>query len=270
VATNETFTPLAWATNCSTAVLVLNTRNLAAAESKQPFFWRVVVLSSGGETVADVPPARFVLDPGAPPQALPPEPLIGPDSQLIIHSLRADDPPRFGGLISPLPATGASEGKELNGRDQMLRYSIGAWPEDDWTVAVRVRVREMPHNRIGQVFSAWCRDVDDPLRLVLDGGKLYARIEAGAGFSTPGVALDQGRWYALAAVKRDGAVRLFVDGKVVGACAVPACLPTQATDCALGGNPHFNGNEFLAASFADFAFYARALSDAEIQRRASP
>jgi hypothetical protein len=270
VATNETFALLAWATNCSTAGLVLNTRNLAAAESKEPFFWRVVVLGSGGETVADVPPARFVLDPGAPPQALPPEPLIGPDSQLIIHSLRADDPPEFGRLVSPLPATGASEGKELNGRDQMLRYSIGAWPEDDWTVAVRVRVREMPRNRIGQVFSAWCRNVDDPLRLVLDSGKLYARIEAGAGFSTPGVALEQGRWYALAVVKRDGTVRLFVDGKAVGSCVVPASLPTQATDCALGGNPHFSGNEFLAASFADFAFYARALSDAEIGRRASP
>jgi hypothetical protein len=105
---------------------------------------------------------------------------------------------------------------------------------------------------------------------VVDGGKLYARIEAGAGFSTPGVALEQGRWHALAAVRRDGTVRLFVDGKAVGSCAVPASLPTQAADCALGGNPHFNGNEFLAACFADFAFYARALSDAEIGRRASP
>jgi hypothetical protein len=189
---------------------------------------------------------------------------------LIIHSLREDDPPKFGKLISPQPATSASDGKELNGRDQMLRYSVGAWPEDDWTVAVRVRVREMPRNRIGQVFSAWCGNVDDPLRLVLDGGKIYARIEAGAGFSTPGVALEQGRWYALAAVKRDGTVRPFVDGKAVGSGAVPASLPTRATDCALGGNPHFNGNEFLAASFADFAFYARAFSDAEIQRLASP
>ena len=120
------------------------------------------------------------------------------------------------------------------------------------------------------MFSAWCRNVDDPIRLVLDAGKLYARIEAGAGFSTPGVALEQGRWYAVAAVKRDRTLRLFVDGKAAGSCTVPAFLPTRAIDCALGGNPHYNGNEFLAASFADFIFYARAFSDAEVQRLASP
>jgi hypothetical protein len=73
----------------------------------------------------------------------------------------------------------------------------------------------------------------------------------------------------VAAVKRGGSLRLFVDRKAVGSCAVPENLPTQATDCALGGNPHYTGSEFLAASFADFAFYARAFSDAEIQRLAS-
>jgi len=270
VAASETFAPLAWATNCSTPGLVLNTRNLAAPESKQPLFWRVVSLSSSAETLPDVPPARFILDPGAPPQVLPPEPSIGPDRQIIIHSLRTDGPPEFGSLVSSPPARGAAEGTELNGRDQMLRYAIGGWPEDDWTVAVRVRVRELPRNRIGHVFSAWCRNVDDPLRLVVDGGKLYARVEAGGGFSTPGMALEPGRWYALAAVKRGRTLRLFVDGKGAGSCAVPTSLLTQATDCALGGNPHVSGNEFLAACFADFAFYARALSDAEIQGRASP
>ena len=225
---------------------------------------------AGGETLADVPPARFVLDSSAPPQALLPEPLTGPDRELIIHSLRAQDPPKFGRLISPWPGVSGADGRELNGRDQMLHYSLGAWPAEDWTVVVRVRVRELPRNRLGQVFSAWCRNVDDPLRLVLDGGKLYARIEAGAGFSTPGLTLEPGRWYAVAAVKREGTLRLLVDGKTIGSCAAPMYLPTQATDCALGGNPHYSGNEFLAASFADFAFYARALSDAELQRLASP
>jgi uncharacterized protein len=270
LAANEAFKPLLWTTNCSMTGVMLNTQDLAPAESKGTFFWRVVALGPGGETLPDVPPARFVLDAGAPPQILPPEPLIGPDKELVIHSLRGDDPPRFGQLLSPLPAAAGSDGRELNGRDQLLRYALGAWPQDDWTVALRVRIREMPRNHLGQVFSAWHKNVDDPLRLVLDGGKLYARIEAGAGYSTPGVALEPGRWYALAAVRRAETMRLFVDGKAVGSCAVPAFLPTQATDCALGGNPHYNGNEFLAASFADFAFYARALSDVEIQRLASP
>ena len=271
MATNETFAPVAWVSNCPTAGLVLNTRELAAAESKQPFFWRVITgVSAGSETIADVPPARFVIVPGAPPQAIPVEPRMGPDSELIVHSLRGEALPKFGQLTSPLPGASGQEGIELNGRDQMLRYSITAWPEDDWTVAVRVRIREMPRERLGQVFSAWCRNVDDPLRLVIDGGKLYARTEAGAGFSTAGVSLEPGRWYAVTAVKHNGHLRLFLDGKVVGSYAVPECLPTQAADCALGGNPHYSGNEFLAARFADFSFYARAFSDSEIQRLASP
>jgi hypothetical protein len=33
----------------------------------------------------------------------------------------------------------------------------------------------------------------------------------------------------------------------------------------LGGNPHFSGNEFLAARFADFRFYAKALSPDEVK-----
>ncbi len=265
VSTNEAFTPLAWASNSPTASLMLTTGDLTAAPPRRPLFWRVVTVGPNGETIADVPPARFVVDPDAPPQALPVEPRIGPDSELVIHSLRGDAPPKFGQLISPSPGVTSSEGTELNGLDQMLRYSITAWPEEDWTVALRVRIRQMPRQRLGQVFCAWCRKMDDPLRLVIEGGKLYARTEAGSGFSTAGVPVEPGRWYAVAAVKRDGQLQLWLDGEVVGSCATPDYLPTQATDCALGGNPHYSGNEFLAATFAGFAFYARALSDAEIQ-----
>ena len=270
LAANEAFTPVIWATNCTNASVVMNTRTLAATETNGQFFWRVVALGPGGETLPDVPPARFVLDAGAAPQVLPPEPIIGPDRELIVHSLRGDDPPKFGQLLTPLPLASGSEGRELNGRDQMLRYGIGAWPEGDWTVSLRVRIREMPRDHLGQVFSAWNRSVDDPLRLVIEGGKLYARVEAGAGYSTPGVALEQGRWYAVVAVKSGETLRLFVDGKSVGSCAVPSFLPTQAADFALGGNPHYSGNEFLAASFADLAFYARAFTEAEIARLAAP
>ena len=55
-----------------------------------------------------------------------------------------------------------------------------------------------------------------------------------------------------------------MDGQSVGSCAAPEFTTTLAKDCALGGNPHFTGNEFLAARFADFAFYARALTTEEV------
>ena len=69
-------------------------------------------------------------------------------------------------------------------------------------------------------------------------------------------------------VKRGGTLTLFVNGKAAGSCAAPEFTTTQAKDCALGGNPHFTGNEFLATRFADFSVFARALSEAEIQAMA--
>ena len=69
----------------------------------------------------------------------------------------------------------------------------------------------------------------------------------------------------MAATKRGGTLTLFVDGRPVGSCAAPEFATTQARDCALGGNPHFGGNEFLAARLADFHFYARSLSNEELE-----
>jgi hypothetical protein len=73
----------------------------------------------------------------------------------------------------------------------------------------------------------------------------------------------------VAAVKRGAKLTFYVDGKASGSCGVPEFMTTQAVDCALGGNPHFGGNEFLAARFADFRFYAKALSAEEIQSLAA-
>ncbi len=256
-----------WSTNLSATRVTLNTEALAALtkSSPSPIYWRVVSRNANGETVADVPPAWFKIDPSAPPQVLPQPPKLGPNGEIIVHSLRGDAATQFGELKSAKFVSRDASGTEVNGRDQMLVYSVPAWPEDDFTVCVRVNIKELPQKRIGQVFSAWAGGMDDPLRLVVDGGKVFARIEAGGGFSTPGAPIETGRWYAVAAVKRGGTLTLFVDGRAVGSCAAPEFMTTQAQDCALGGNPHFSGNEFLAARFADFRFYAKSFSVEDIQ-----
>ena len=156
------------------------------------------------------------------------------------------------------------------GRDQMLLYSLPAWPEKDFTIVVRVRIDELPTGRIGQVFSAWAAGMDDPLRLVVDNGRLFARIEAGSSFSTPGAVLEPGRWRHVAAARRGATLTLFVDGQAVGSSAAPEFMTTAAHACALGGNPHFKGNEFLAATFADFELWGRGLSDEELRRSTDP
>ena len=186
-ATSESFAPLLLATNGGSANrIALSTTVLKGKTGATPvlLFWRVVSISANGETIPDVPPARFTLDPSAPQQTLPPEPKLGPNGELIRHSLRGDAAPQFGEVKSAKFSARDAEGTEVNGRDQMLVYAMPAWPEEDFTVAVRVRLSESQGKRVGQIFSAWAAGMDDPLRLMVDGGKVFARIEAGGGFST--------------------------------------------------------------------------------------
>ena len=50
----------------------------------------------------------------------------------------------------------------------------------------------------------------------MQSGKLYARIEAGSSFQTPGVAVETGKWYHVAAVKQGGELKLYLDGRARG------------------------------------------------------
>ena len=269
IAADSAFTRMVLATNAgATKQLALDLAALPPAGGAERW-WRVVSIGANGETLADVPPASFTLDPNATPQKLPPVNKPGPNGELILHSLRAEEPPKFGELLSAKHEGRTAEGTKVNGRDQMLIYSIPVWPEQDFTVAVRVRVDEMPKGRIGQIFSAWAAGMDDPLRLTVDGGKVSARIEAGNFLSTPGVAIAAGEWHHVAAVKQGTKLELFLDGQPAGSRTVGEFNTTTAHDCALGGNPHFSGNEFLAATFADFGLWERALSADELKQLAA-
>ena len=269
--TNETFAGHFMAvTNVTTRRVTLNAAALLplAGNSERRLWWRVVSSGKSGETLADVPAASFTVDPLAPPKASATEPNVGPDGELILHSLRAESRPKYGRLLSEKFSACTETGTELNGRDERLTYAIPEWPPENYSVKVRVRIHALPQGRIAQVFSAWTAGSDDPLRLVIDGGKLFARIEAGAAYSTPGIAVETGHWHTIAAVKNGARLILYLDGNAVGDCAVPEFPNTRSESCALGGNPGFSGNEFLAASFADLAFYARAMSGSEIKRLA--
>jgi hypothetical protein len=269
VSAEDGFTKILLATNLTSAAhMALE----VAANPNAPGperWWRVITVGLHGETAPDVPPARFTLDPEAPAQTLPPSNKPGPNGELILHSLRGEAAPTFGRLNSSKKESHDAEGTQVNGRDQMLVYSIPAWPEQDFTVAVRVRINEMPKGRLGQIFSAWTAGMDDPLRLAVENGKLFARIEAGQLFGTAGTPIPTGTWHHVAAVKSGSTLKLFLDGQPAGSCAAPEFSTTTTRDCALGGNPKFTGNEFLAAAFADFGMWERALSPAEVQRLAS-
>ncbi len=198
---------------------------------------------------------------------------VGPDGLVVSASLKGDPQPQFGRCLRATGHAPTADGQatHLNGRDGMLLYAL---PDDfgpDFTVAVRVRLCEPLPKRIGQVFSAWCGSLDDPLRLTVEGGKLFARIEAGHSHGTSGVPLATGEWHHVAAVKSGAALTLYLDGVARASAKVPAGISTQSRAFALGGNPAYTGApEFLAADVAGLLVRNRALSPAEITALSHP
>jgi hypothetical protein len=236
------------------------------------YYWRVVARNEFGETPGSSPSARFKVDSILPVQheTLKKVPL-GPGGELVAASLKGTPEPEIG-KMKPNARWNRAKGRSgsenesvlLDGIGQKILYSIDQWPESDYSLSVWFQVEEMPANRIGQLFSGWCAGSDDPLRLVIDGGKLYARIEASGAYSTKGVPIQPGQWRHAAAVKSGSKLSLYVDGQQKSTIEVPEYIATGAKDFALGGNPHYNGNEHLAVRLSEFRFYARALSLEEV------
>jgi hypothetical protein len=253
--------------------LVLSPQESARLRPKVDYFWKLTARNEAGTTESLPPAKRFRIDPALPPLAA--EELSeygeGPGGVVVAAALAGDPKPSYGKLLRSQgsgPAAGI-DGKpggaiRLDGQTGMLVYALRAFPSADYTVSLWFSY-DRKEERLGQVLSAWDHVVDDPLRLCIAGGKLFARVEAGTSYSTEGVAIDPGRWYHLAAVKSGPQIVLYLDGKPAGRLAVPAEVHSAARDFALGGNPHFTGvSEHLACRVAKLGMYVRALSAEEV------
>ncbi|RYD31506.1 MAG: hypothetical protein EOP86_17735, partial [Verrucomicrobiaceae bacterium] len=132
--------------------------------------------------------------------------------------------------------------------------------------SVKVNARSFPEKRLAQVFSAWCAGGDDPLRLVIDNGRLHARMEnSGGGAGTSGIVLTKNLTHRVSVVKEGTLLMLYLDGEPAVTAAAPASLKSASRLGALGGNPLYTGaSENLDAVFSGFALWPRALSDGEI------
>jgi len=229
------------------------------------YYWGVSLRNRFGETGSVSPPARFMVDPALPPETAPAQ---APGGVLLHDPLAGKPNPAPGSLkqargwraftIESRPGA-----VQLDGKTGILVYGLDAFPEQDYSVRVRMMVQQKPGGRLGQVFSAWTRSMDDPLRLCLEGEKLYARLEAGRFYSAGGYPVELGRWYWVAAVKAGDRLRLYVDGKNAGETAVPWEVLSASREVALGGNPLFTGPEFLPVALSDFTFFGRALTPEE-------
>jgi hypothetical protein len=252
--------------------LLLPAEQAKQLKPKKPYYWQVLARNPYGTAESFPPHKQFFVDPDAPP-------IVGnwpygqrePDQMVTDADLRGDPKPGYGELLratgwkpAPGPTDSPNDAVLLSGDASMIKYKLLTFPEEDYSVSIRFCMTAAPSSRYGQVFSAWAGGMDDPLRIVVEDGQLFARIEAGSFYGTSGYPVEKDRWYHVAAVKRGTQLTLYVDGQARCSTAVPASVVSSAADFAIGGNPNFSGPEFLPAKFADLKFYARALSADEI------
>ena len=106
--------------------------------------------------------------------------------------------------------------------------------------------------------------MDDPLRIVLQGDEVFARIEAHSGYSTAGVKLEQGKWVHVAAVKDAVRLLLYVNGELRQSTTVPTLVASAAQSIGVGTNPNYGGNERLIGKLSEFAFFAKVLTPEQV------
>ncbi len=229
-------------------------RGLEGARAQKPgflekpgFYWKIVTTNQHGQAESIAPYKRLVIDPTQPPMA---DSRSGRASDQLLAgvSLRGDVQPEYGRLLEAhgwkacAGLKGEANGAvELDGQQGMVTFAVEEFPDRDYGVSIWARVTQMPGARLGQIFSAWSRGMDDPLRVVVQGDRLFARLEAGQFFGTEGCQLETGRWYHVAAVKQAEQLTLYVDGAVRQTARVPAVVASAADRFAIGGNPGLSG-----------------------------
>lgn len=242
---------------------------------KGTYPWRVRSVNPVGETVSrarTMDPERFTVDPALPNNFLdvPATYEFRVDGLIVGDYLDGKAAPVYGHVdlaegLSPAPDRhGRADGAVAFSGNGQVRYRTPGMPGDSYTISVWFRADgEQPH--LAQIFSAWSRYGDDPLRIVIDGGKVHARIEGGGGAGTRGAPVEPGKWTHAAAVKNGGNLKFYLNGVVVDSVGAPALLPTLSKDVSIGANPHHTGDEHFTGAIDDLALYARALGDAEVR-----
>lgn len=236
------------------------------------YFWRVRARGEYGVTAQEGQPESFVVDPALPAGVAPAE--VARGTVLLEAGLNGAPEPATGSLVlardvTPCPdRSGTADGALLfNGSSSLLTYAFAAFPPEEYTFSAWIRPEGLPlAEGIGQIASAWCGSMDDPLRLCIAGEGVTGRIEAGAGFGTPTRPLRSGEWVHVALVKEGSSLRLFVAGEPAGESSAPWELPTSAKDIGIGGNPHYTAvGEFFRGAIDDVILIAGASTPEEVR-----
>jgi DUF1680 family protein len=273
IATDPSFAnPVVAVDDLTSRRVVLTAEQTRELKPNVKYYWKLVSANAFGNTESAPPAKCFQIDTNLPPLT---DTVLnpfgaGPDGIVVRAELLGDPAPSYGELVkaqgwqsAPGPSGQRNGAVELDGKSGMLTYRITTFPDYEYTVSVWFAV-QTEEESMGQVFSAWCRSMDDPLRICVKRDQLSAKIEAGAGYSTRQQPIDTGRWYHAVVVKQARALTMYLDGQPVSSISVPQEIHSVARDFALGGNPHFSGDEYLACRVSQLAFFARAMTADEV------
>lgn len=279
---NKTYTLLVSETNAMTnPVYTLEgfqkARAIMEAELKpgQSYYWTVQAVNANGRVEATDGPRSFVVD-----ASLENPLLINPalveyrDDDLVVGAwLRGNGTPVYGVLEKE---TGTAEAEDRNGNvgsavrfngDGMLRYTIPEFPHRDCTLLLWACPEGETVGHIRQLFSAWARSMDDPLRVFLKNDLLHVGIEGSGNAALPGEAIPFGAWTHIAVVKSGADLKLYLNGELRQQGKAPLTLDqTAAGNIALGANPNYSGDEYYKGRLSEFALYARAMNADEVRR----
>jgi uncharacterized protein len=245
-----------------------------ALSGGREYYWQVISENCHGRRVNEINPRSFVIDKELPNPFVDHPALLDYRADGLITGalLRGQGDPIYGYLdtcLNVAAAAGrdgiANSAIQLSGAG-MLKYRIPDFPRQDYTFITWICPGQTQKHSLAQVFSAWARGGDDPLRVVIDKGYLYARIEGNGGASTKGYPIQPGKWIQVAAVKQGSQLRLYINGELYSSVSAPReLLHTSARDFAIGGNPNYSGPEFFHGRIQEFGFWEKALDKVKIK-----
>jgi len=237
-------------------------------EQEGTYYWKVLAVSKGGTTENKGGPRVIRIDSNQ----VQPFLSLREDGLMAASSLNSNGTPSYGvcehqqGLGFVADRMGRKNAAAaFDGRKSELRYTLPFFPKEDYSFAAWICPKGLPTRGLQQVFSAWCKNGDDPLRVTLEGSNIFARIEnPKGGCSTRGAPLQNGEWVHIAAVKDKTKLTLYINGMPAQSAGVRQHILSGSITIGIGFNPLFSSGEHYIGNMDDFAFYARALSADEI------
>jgi hypothetical protein len=256
-------------------------RNRLAADpllAEGTYYWQVTASNEAGKSAAGNGPAAFTVDASLPNPNLANPGLVTwrEDGVVAASPLDGGAAPAWGyldaarGIEPAADRHGTVGGAVRAAGNGLVRYTVAEFPRGDYTMMLWARPDAEQQPGVVQLFSAWCRPSDDPLRVYLHDGRLHAGVETPDGYTaTDAVAVAPDEWHHIAAVRSGDTLTLYLDGQPRASCGVPAAVNrTHALDIALAANPHFPGGEHFTGALDDFIFMARALRAEEVEQAA--